>query len=142
MKNYSISPSLLLIVLACSCTQGFTFNNKLRPHGFNVLAAGNDDTQADELDPSVAKKFKVLTCMSSECAQRSVTFGLEPYALFSGMYVRKEENGAPEVQVEEGPCMGRCRFGPCITIEHEDYDGRVALEGMEDDEFAARVFQT
>lgn len=148
MKNYSISTSLLLIVLTCSVTQGFTFNNKLRQQRFKVFAAGNDDTQSNEvqqctpLDPSVAKKFKVITCMSSACAERSATFGIDQYALYSGMYVRKEENGASEVQVEEGPCMGRCRFGPCITIEHEDYEGRVALEGMEDDEFAARVFQT
>jgi (2Fe-2S) ferredoxin len=80
--------------------------------------------------------------MGSACAERSAFFGIEQYALYSGMYVRKEDNGAPLVQVEEGPCMGRCRLGPCITVEHEDYEGRVALEGMEDDEFAARVFQT
>jgi len=139
MKNCSISTSLLLIALTCSCTQGFTFNNKLRPHRFRVFAAGNDDTP---LDPSVAKQFKVVTCMGSACAERSAFFGIEQYALYSGMYVRKEDNGAPLVQVEEGPCMGRCRLGPCITVEHEDYEGRVALEGMEDDEFAARVFQT
>ena len=67
--------------------------------------------------------------------------GLEDYALFSGIYQRKEENGAQGVQVEEGSCMGRCQFGPCIAVEHEDYEGFVSLEGMMGDEFQNRVFQ-
>lgn len=37
--------------------------------------------------------------------------------------------------------MGRCKFGPCIGVEHEDYQGKVALEGMTSEEFQNRVFQ-
>ena len=66
---------------------------------------------------------------------------MDEYALFSGIYERKEENGASNVQVEEGTCMGRCKFGPCVGIKHEDYEGMVGLEGMMGDEFQYRVFQ-
>lgn len=73
--------------------------------------------------------------------KRSKAFGLDEYALYSGMYQRKEDNVASAVQIEEGTCMGRCKFGPCIGIEHEDYDGFVGLEGMEPHEMSYRVFE-
>ncbi len=37
--------------------------------------------------------------------------------------------------------MGRCQFGPCVGIEHEDYDGWVGVEGMAEHELSHRVFE-
>jgi len=95
----------------------------------------------ESFDPSIAGQFTIKICSSSSCLKRSTTFGLEDYALLSGLYQRKEENGATRVKIEEGTCMGRCKFGPCIGVEHEDYEGFVGLEGMEPPELSHRVFQ-
>ena len=43
--------------------------------------------------------------------------------------------------VEESSCLGRCKFAPCVGIEHEEYEGTVSLEGMTSTEFTNRVFQ-
>lgn len=93
------------------------------------------------LEPSIAEQFKIKICSSTSCMKRYQVFGLDEYALYSGLYQRKEDNGASAVQIEEGPCMGRCKFGPCIGIEHEDYEGFIGLEGMEPQEMSCRVFQ-
>jgi hypothetical protein len=31
-------------------------------------------------------------------------------------------------------------MAPCVAIEHEDYEGTVALQGMTESEFSDRVF--
>jgi len=93
------------------------------------------------LEPSITEQFKIKICSSESCTKRSKVFGLEEYALYSGMYQRKEESGACGVQIEEGSCMGQCKVGPCVGVEHEDYEGFVGLEGMEPHEMSCRVFQ-
>jgi len=45
-----------------------------------------------------------------------------------------------KVNVKEGPCLGACQYGPCIGIEHDEYNGCVALEGMTEEEFSNTVF--
>ena len=108
-------------------------------------AAEKDAAQCEissELDPDIAGQFKIVTCSSTACAKRSKAFGLDEYALYSGIYERKELNDATRgIEVEEGSCMGRCKFAPCIGVEHEDFDGKVGLEGMTDEEIQSRVFQ-
>jgi len=107
------------------------------------------DTDIDTaLDPEIAKCFTIKTCSSTTCAKRSKeTYGLDDYALFSGLYVRKEEasNGdgsCQSVKVEEASCMGRCQFAPCVAIEHDDYEGYIGLEeGMVGTELQYRVFE-
>lgn len=101
----------------------------------------NGGLSLNSLEPSIAEQFKIKICSSASCMKRSKAFGLDEYALYSGMYQRKEDNVASAVQIEEGTCMGRCKFGPCIGIEHEDYDGFVGLEGMEPHEMSYRVFE-
>lgn len=101
----------------------------------------DDDDNELELDPSIAKQFKIKICTSTSCSKTSNKLGLDEYALFSGIFQRKEESGASSVQVEEGPCMGRCKYGPCIGVEHEDYEGFVGLEGMQPNELSHRVFE-
>ncbi len=94
---------------------------------------------------NISSQFKILTCSSTPCSKRSQAFGLDEYALFSGLYQRREEADeyldASQVVIEESSCLGCCKVGPCIGIEHEDYYGTVALEGMKPNEFKDRVFQ-
>ncbi len=59
------------------------------------------------------------------------------HALYSGLYVRKEISiNTQPVNIEESSCMGRCKFGPCVGVEHEDFDGWVGVEGMLDHELS------
>lgn len=92
-----------------------------------------------DLDPSVAEKFKVVTCMSTSCSQKRKTFGMDSLATFGAFFSRSTEGNAPSVRVEEGPCLGACKLAPCVAIEHDDFVGNVALEGMTESEFSDRV---
>ena len=65
--------------------------------------------------------------------------GLDPYSTFSAFYTRAENT---EVNVQEVACVGSCQYGPCCAVEHEDYVGQVALEGMTPAEFNARAFHS
>jgi NADH:ubiquinone oxidoreductase subunit E len=92
-----------------------------------------------DLDPSVAEKFKVVTCMSTSCNEERKKFGMDSLATFGAFFSRSKEGNAPSVRVEEGPCLGGCKFAPCVAIEHDDFIGNVALEGMTESEFSDRV---
>jgi hypothetical protein len=81
---------------------------------------------------SQAKKFKIITCMSTSCCQKRKSLGMDSLSTFGAMFSRAQSS---KVQVEEGPCLGSCKRAPCIGIEHEDFIGSVALDGMTDDEF-------
>jgi hypothetical protein len=83
------------------------------------------------------EKFKILTCMSTSCCQKRKALGMESLATFGAMYSRATST---RVQVEEAPCLGSCKNAPCIGVEHDDYVGCVALEGMTADEFGAKAF--
>ena len=134
------------ILMCTSMAHAFSICPRSRHQSFSILnASSEEDLQSKltlELDPTIAEQFKIITCSSTACSKRSIAFGLDEYALFSGIYERKEENQETKtIEVEEGSCMGRCKFGPCIGVEHEDYQGKVALEGMTSEEFQNRVFQ-
>jgi hypothetical protein len=45
------------------------------------------------------------------------------------------------IEIQESPCLGSCAYAPCVGIEHDDYEGPVALEGMYEDEFRSRTFR-
>lgn len=110
----------------------------------NDISETNVATTSDSnntLDPDVASQFKILTCSSTSCSKQMKVLGLDEYALFSGLYERKENAKVSQVQIEESSCLGCCKVGPCVGIEHEDYYGTVALEGMKPNEFKDRVFQ-
>ena len=104
----------------------------------------NQDTMKKEeeilLDPTISSQFKIVTCSSTSCRKRMNSLGLDEYAILSGLYQRKEIAGAPEVTVEESSCLGGCKVGPCVGVEHEDYFGTVSLEGMEPNEFNDSIF--
>jgi len=99
-----------------------------------VETATPTTSEDQQLRSQVASKFKVLTCTSTACAKKRKACGLDEYATFGAMYTRAAED-LPEITVEESPCLGSCKMAPCIAIEHEDYEGTVALEGMTPIEF-------
>ena len=90
----------------------------------------------------ICAQFKILTCTSKACSQKRQILQMDQYATFSALYSRKEEAGGPYamVDVEESPCLGRCKLAPCVAVEHEDYVGTVGLVGMTDAELNDRVF--
>jgi (2Fe-2S) ferredoxin len=95
----------------------------------------NKDTTSSAWDPQVAQQFKVLTCSATSCSEKRKLLTMDPYATFSAFWGR-----SADIAVEEASCLGACRKAPCVAIEHEDYEGTVALVGMDDAEFANRVF--
>jgi NADH:ubiquinone oxidoreductase subunit E len=89
----------------------------------------------NELRSVTASKFKITTCTSTACAKRRQRDGMDELATFSAFFSRIQDSRIPQVKVEEGPCLGSCKLAPCVAIEHEDYEGTVALEGMTQSEF-------
>jgi (2Fe-2S) ferredoxin len=96
-------------------------------------------TQSDLLDPTVAEKFTVLVCSSDLCSQKRKSLRMDEYSTYSAFWSRIQDQ-APSVQVKESPCLGSCKKAPCVAVEHDDYEGTVALEGMQDTEFPKRTF--
>lgn len=102
--------------------------------------AGPDEVPYDPiLDESIAGKFTIRTCASTSCSARRRQLRLDEFATYTAFYVLSQER-APKVSVAESSCLGACRLGPCVAIEHDEYDGPVSVEGMTPDEFAKRVF--
>jgi (2Fe-2S) ferredoxin len=99
----------------------------------------NASDTANTLDPKTAEKFKVFTCSSSSCSKKRKSLNLDEYSTFSALWDLARRS-APEVEVEESPCLGACKMAPCVAIEHEDYEGTVALQGTTESEFSDRVF--
>lgn len=116
----------------------------------------NDNSNDDEKDYSdYEQQFTIITCMSPSCGRKRNEFGLDPFATFGAMYARANNGGkdttdandndndtasSTKVNVKEGPCLGACQYGPCIGIEHDEYNGCVALEGMTEEEFSNTVY--
>jgi hypothetical protein len=66
---------------------------------------------------------------------------MDEYSTFAAFWGRSRDRTAAVVEVEELSCLGSCQQAPCVGIVHEDYEGPVALEGMDPSEFNANVFQ-
>jgi len=109
----------------------------------------NDNANANETAIPIAipiaiaiadqeKKFKIVTCMSTSCSKKRESLGMDSLSTFGALYSRAADSC---VAVEEGPCVGSCRKGPCVAIEHDDFLGTVALEGMTPEEFSSDAFQ-
>lgn len=100
----------------------------------STLEASSNNGLSDEVIAEQEEKFKILTCMSTACSRKRESLGMDNLCTFGAMYSRASSS---RVQVEEGPCIGSCKKAPCVAIEHEDFFGTVALEGMTADEFAS-----
>jgi (2Fe-2S) ferredoxin len=94
-----------------------------------------------DVDPDVARKFKILTCSSTACSKKRQVLGLDEFSTFAAFWSRSQERTSLTVEVEESSCLGSCKQAPCVGIVHEDFEGAVGLEGMDQAEFNAKVFQ-
>ena len=94
-----------------------------------------------DVDQDVARKFKIVTCSSTACSKKRTVLGLDEFSTFAAFWSRSQERTSLTVQVEESSCLGSCKQAPCVGILHEDFEGAVALEGMDQTEFNAKVFQ-
>lgn len=93
-----------------------------------------------DLDPEIAMQFKIVTCTSPACCKKREVLGLSEYDTYSAFYSRIKEGDAPNVQIEEVPCLGNCKMAPVVAVQHEDFEGTVGLIGMTDNEMNRRVF--
>lgn len=106
----------------------------------SAAVVGSDEVTYDPmLDEAVAGKFTIRTCASTSCTARRRQLHLDEFATYTDFFVLIQER-APSVSIEESPCLGSCRLGPCVAIEHDEYDGPVSVEGMTPEEFAKCVF--
>jgi hypothetical protein len=126
--------SYIAIFFLAGCGSALVNQRLLNP---TLLSMASD---AAEIDLNVAGKFKIVTCSAVSCAKKRSALRMDPYSTFSAFYMRIKDSDFPNVQIEETSCLGRCRFAPCVAVEHADFDGSVALEGMTSSEFNARVF--
>lgn len=144
MKLFS---AFVIVFLLLPCAVSFLNcqNVGLNRHStFSMSAASErtataDGKEATTIDSSVASKFKILTCSSTSCTKKRKESGLDELATFSALFGRIQSSSFPSVEIEEAPCLGACAKSPCVAIEHEDYVGTVALEGMNGNEFTDRV---
>jgi hypothetical protein len=102
----------------------------------------DDDLLSDD-EILIARQFKLLICSASSCAAQRQALQLEEYATFSAFWERIDDIGLlDQFVMEETSCLGACSKAPCVAVEHADYDGTVALDGMDPLEFADRVFHS
>jgi hypothetical protein len=127
----------LLLVLP-PCIAAFIGNHDSPPRRVFCMSETNVNPKV-RLDTAVAEKFKILTCSSTSCAQKRKVCGLDEFATFGAFYSRIQNGNVPDVQLEESPCLGSCKMSPCVAIQHEDFEGNVALEGMTGNEFTERL---
>ena len=143
---------ITLLALLPACVMAFvTFSTQSsrRPflgvssktHADTAKACETTDTDIHQVqvDPKVSSKFKIVTCSSTSCAKKRRDCGLDEFATYGDFYSLIQQH-APDIQLEESPCLGSCSMAPCVGIEHDDFDGPVALEGMSENEFTNRVF--
>jgi hypothetical protein len=107
------------------------------PH--TLLFQSNEVGEEASAITSVAEKFKIITCMSTSCNKKRKALNMDKLTTYGAFYQRIQDSSTPMVQLEEGPCLGSCKSAPCVAIEHEDFVGTVALEGMTDSEFPDRM---
>ena len=84
-----------------------------------------------------ATKFTLKVCTSSKCSRALGRLGYDEYAVLSSLSDYASSSG---VNVDDSGCLGWCKRGPSVAVEHEDYEGRVGLEGMRDTERAQKCF--
>ena len=107
------------------------------------LQATDDTTiQQEELDREIAQQFTIQVCTSTSCTKKLKQLGLDQYHVLGEIYAYAQSANLETCMViEDGGCNGgkNCQMGPCVSIQHEDFVGNVALEGMNSNEFRERV---
>lgn len=119
-----------------------------RPSNVNVALTSSEDasTQCAEpstLDTEIASQFTIQVCTSTNCSRKLKEVGLDQYHALGEIYAQAESANLEKcIIIEDGGCQGgkNCKMGPCVGIMHEDFDGNVALDGMNSNEFQQRVY--
>ena len=68
---------------------------------------------------------------------------LDEYHVLGEIYACAQSANVEKCMViEDGGCQGgkNCKLGPCVSVQHEDYDGNIGLEGMYAQELQERVY--
>jgi len=94
------------------------------------------------LDPTIAARFTVQVCTSTSCTRKLNQLGLDQYHVLGEIYAQAQAVDLEKCTIiEDGGCQGgkNCKIGPCVSVQHEDFHGNVALEGMNSNEFQERV---
>lgn len=128
-----------VLVLPSCIAAAFIGNCDPSPSRTFCISQTTADVEAI-IDPAVAEKFRILTCSSTSCARKRQACGLDEFATFGAFYRRIKDGNVPSVQLEESPCLGNCKMSPCVAIQHEDFEGNVALDGMTGNEFTERLY--
>ena len=132
----SVAASAMWLVVGFSRASFVAFQNV--PQQSLLLLQSSRSSNA--IDPQVSGKFKIVTCSATSCAQKRSALDMDQFATFSAFYARIKEADFPNVQLDETSCLGCCKQAPCVAVEHDDFVGTVALEGMTGNEFNDRVF--
>ena len=126
--NKELSRLAVFVLLWDACSSFSTIAS--RRSRSPLYASPGEDNRKE----TVSRQFTMLVCAASACARKRQTLGLDEYATLAALCDRG-------VAVEETrSCLGGCQLGPCVSVEHEDFEGPVALEGMRPQEFRDRVF--
>jgi NADH:ubiquinone oxidoreductase subunit E len=139
MMTFLVIASLLLLPYAAAFMgQNVRVNHRITCVVRSSETNAEHETTPVMIDSEISSKFKILTCSSTSCAKKREMCGLDSFATYGAFYNRIKE-AFPDVQLEESPCLGSCKQAPCVAIEHDDFVGTVALEGMSGNEFSDRV---
>lgn len=95
------------------------------------------------LNSDIASQFTIQVCTSASCTKKLNEAGLDQYNVLGEIYALAQAANVEKcMMIEDGGCQGgkNCKMGPCVAILHEDFDGNVALDGMNSKEFQERVF--
>ena len=68
---------------------------------------------------------------------------MDQYHSLGEIYAQAQAAGLErDMIIEDGGCQGgkNCKLGPCVSVQHEEFMGNVALEGMQASEFRESVF--
>ncbi|KAL7537289.1 hypothetical protein ACHAWF_005717 [Thalassiosira exigua] len=117
---------------------------RLPYHARPMSASGaGEESIKESIEREIAAQFTIQVCTSTSCTKTLKQQGLDQYHALGEIYARAQEANLEKCMIiEDGGCQGgkNCKMGPCVAILHEDFVGRVALEGMNSNEFRERVF--
>ena len=102
----------------------------------------SNNKKRSSLDPDIAAQFTIQVCTSTSCTRKLTDVGLDQYHVLGELYAQAQAVNLEQVMIiEDGGCQGgkNCKMGPCVAILHDEFDGNVALEGMNSNEFTERV---
>jgi hypothetical protein len=111
------------------------------PHKKYATTINSNQGDAYVVDASlsdISSKFTIKVCTSSTCSNRRRSLGQDDSFFLTNLCERREYSGLIGLNIEETNCLGQCKKGPCVAVEHDDYEGSVALEGMLPMEFNRR----